>query len=243
MPARPMSRAAASKASLAAKAALILLAPAAIGGAILALPAIPTPHYDKPVLGQPEGQGQGQTTVRPVNLASLGDSLTLAARFPPVIELPPVTNPQDEGITPSGEGGLPAVRFLGAVAEPGRYVALLNIDGRQKFLGPGEIFRRVRVVDCNAAEVQIQIDNADGSAGPSQTIAVADREGPGWTTGGVSPSGEMPDPSPATGEQPVSMGGLPPGFVPPPGMSPQQVEQIRREFQARQDGSQRDGSQ
>lgn len=244
MSAAPLSRSSAKTASLVAKGALFLLVPAAMFGAYLALPPIKTPELEKPVLIDPRGT-QTPTTVRPVNYAAVGHVLTLAAEFPP--PPPPETGvPTVPGTTPTPNAGSgPNVRFLGAIAEPGRYVALLTIDGRQKFLAPGQSFSRVRVLDCTASEVQIQIENASGSPGPRQTIAVSEREGPGWTAGTAPPEIDPEMALMQAGQasfSPANGGGLPANFTPPAGMTPQQIEQMRREFQARRQ-EQGDGSQ
>lgn len=236
MPA-PLARSDAARTSLLAKVALCVVAPVAIGGAILGLKPIPTPHFEPPIL-EPEGGQTDGAAIRPVNYSAMTRVLTLAAEFPPP---PEVTIPDEDGTEPgptTSTPGLPVVRFLGAIAEPGRYVALLNIDGRQKFLGPGEMYAGVRVLECSASEVKVQFDSADGSQGASQAIAVAQREGPGWTTGTPTPiSTEQIEAGEASGEIPSAMPsfpGLPPGVTLPPGMSPQQVEQLRRDFEARQ---------
>jgi len=236
MPA-PLTRSSAARTSLLAKVALVVVAPVAVAGAIFGLKDIPTPHYDPPDL-TPGEHDTGGSTVRPVNYSTMTRVLRLAAEFPPPPEVPTTnsSDPDPGGVTTPSTPGLPIVRFLGAIAEPGRYVALLNIDGRQKFLGPGEMYARVRVVECTASQVRVQFDNPDGSTGGTQSIAVSERQGPGWTTG-TAATGDIPEFGDGSGEMPSvapTLPGMPPGFTLPPGMSPQQVETIRREFEARQ---------
>lgn len=247
MPSGTLSRSSAARASLAAKVALATLAPLAIAGAILGLKDIPNPNILPPDFTDP-ADNNNSPNLRPVNYSTMSRVLTLAGEFPPLEILPvPSANPGDgtgDGPPPSGPA-LPVVRFLGAIAEPGRYVALLNIDGRQKFLGPGDSFGTIHVLDCSATEVQIQIDNSDGTRGPTQAIAVSKRAGSPVTTG----TGPSAAPAPGTEEKPgdpaaqsvPNLPGLPPGFVPPPGTTPAQFEEIRRRAQAASragDGSQ-----
>lgn len=241
----PLTRSAAVKAALAAKIGLFVLAPCAVAGVILALPAIPTPHYDPPDLNPVVAGSQAGPAVRPVNHASIARVLNVAGAFPPPPAVPaPANGGSQRPVPPPASATGPEVRFLGAIVEPTRFVALLSIDGTQKFLGPGEMFRRVRVVDCSASEVMVEIEGVGGRAATRRTIAVATRDGPSWTEGTI--------PEPAA-ETPGGEPGIPPGMAPDwpnpanfptvPGFTPQQIEQMRREAEGRMRTLQGDGSQ
>lgn len=248
------SRSSARRTALLAQAGLAVFVLAGIPAAILALPAIPDPAVAPP---------DDLRDIRPVNasagaqtadLSAIGRGLTLAGAFPPPPETTPTipgpgTGPGGTTPTPGASSGGPAVRFLGAIAEPNQFVALLTIDDRQKFLRPGQSFvaasGTVTVVSCSATEVQIEVDSDGRGPADRRTLQVAARSGPAFTTPGESPVAST---GPATnlGASPEmsasSIPGMPPGFTPPPGMSPQQIEQIRRAAERAQrdagDGSQ-----
>lgn len=251
MTSAPITRAAASRIALAAKIGVVVLTGGGIAGAILALPDIATPTHEKPTLDLPGSTPRG-TTVAPVNFASVGRSLTLAAEFPPPPEIPdfdPDGGDVGPDFTPTPlTSGIPTVAFLGAVAEPNRYVALLKIDGRQKFLPPGGSFGGVRVVECTPSRVVVQVSNADGSVGERQTIELAERAGPAFAAsvlpGTPAVAGEAPSPDGAN-PQASPMPGLPPGMTPEmmQNLSPQQIEAVRRQFEAQRAGRPGDGSQ
>jgi hypothetical protein len=241
-----LSRSAAAKASLAAKGGLVV-AGLAVAGVVMSLPDIPTPHYDGVDPDPPASEGPA-ASVRPVNFSTMSRSLTLAGEFPPPEEVPDQVDP-DGGFEPAPPSapGTPDVKFLGAIAEPGRFVALLNINGKQKFLGPGESYGQVRVVECSATEVVVQFQDSSGTPGGRETIGVSERSGPGWTAAAPSPE---PDPNmvmsgeaPPDGAGMPGFPGMPPGFTPPDGMTPEQIQMMQREIEAARQMRGRDGSQ
>lgn len=228
MPART-SRAGAVRAALIAKAALVL-APAGVAAAIFGLPAIDEPTIEKPIFTTPD-QGAGQTGPR-VDLGGIGRRMTFVAQFP---EPEPIVLPDDPtGLDPGtseprpSTPGVPEIRFLGAIAEPDRYVALLRIDGRQKFLAPGDSYQSVRVVDVTPGEVRLEIDGAPAEAA-IQTIALAERTGPRWTEATPAPesTGGAGGGDGASGFAAPSIPNMPQSFTPPPGMSPEQIQRMR----------------
>jgi hypothetical protein len=239
-----LSRSAAAKASLAAKAGLVV-AGLAVAGVVVSLPDIPTPQYQGVDPGGPAAEGPA-AAVRPVNFSTMGRSLTLAGEFPPPAQDDPIEDPTgiEGGTEYTPTTGTPDVKFLGAIAEPGRFVALLNINGKQKFLGPGEMYGQVRVVECSATQVVVQfVDEGGGADGERQSIAVSERSGPGWTAAAPTVA---PDPNLMMGEEPVpapAMPGFPPGFTPPAGMTPEQIQQMSREIEAARQMRGGDGSQ
>ncbi|MEZ6233811.1 MAG: hypothetical protein R3B68_06440 [Phycisphaerales bacterium] len=232
MPART-SRAGAVKAALFAKAALVL-APAGVAAAIFALPAIKEPQLEVPEF--PTGETTAEAGPR-VDLGGIGRRMTFVAQFP---EPEPIVIEGENGggegpiiTTPPTTPGVPEIRFLGAIAEPNRYVALLRIDGRQKFLAPGDSYGSVSVVDVTPGEVRLEIDGAPAEAA-IQTIALAERSGPRWTEATPAPesTGAAGGGDGANGFAAPAMPNMPQGFTPPPGMSPEQIQRMR-EFERR----------
>lgn len=236
MPART-SRAGAVKAALFAKAALVL-APAGVAAAIFALPAIEEPELPTPDVRTPSTEDSGDNGPS-VDLGGIGRRMTFVAQFP---EPEQIEIGSDDG---SGEGpivtppptqpGVPEIRFLGAIAEPNRYVALLRIDGRQKFLAPGDSYGSVSVVDVTPGEVRLEIDGAPAEAA-TQTIALAERTGPRWTEAAPAPesTGAAGGGDGANGLAAPAMPNMPQGFTPPPGMTPEQIERMRNFERRRQ---------
>lgn len=148
----------------------------------------------------PGKQGPGKLArAGTIDAAAVDKRMHQLANYPTAPETP-TTGPEE---TPPE---LPAateesVKFLGALVEPTRRVALLKINDRQRLLGPGESEGDVSVVRVTDDHVDIMLKGST-----SQTLTKQARSGPTVNQVAASPS------APAMGAEPP-----PPSAPPLPG--------------------------
>jgi hypothetical protein len=171
------------------------IAVAGAGIAVFALPSISTvPTIDELLRADPADAPVAGAAVAPAERTVAVDTDGINGRFmqfanrprpidPPAEEPAPV--PDDQPPTP--ETPVDVARFLGVVREPGRDVALMSIDGSQRFMAVGDQIGNVKLLEVGDGWVRID------EGGLAKTLDKLKRSGPSITmigsdAGGINPT-------------------------------------------------------
>lgn len=122
----------------------------------------PLPHIDVPGVANRFGQ--------------LGNSPKPEPKPSPTEEPTAETPPTEE-----------SVRYLGSLSEPGRFLALLKVNDRQRLLAPGESFEAIRIVEVGADFAIVE-----DSRGPRR-LTKGERQSAAVTYTSASPLGAAPN--------------------------------------------------
>lgn len=138
---------------------------------------LPTPGT-KPLAASTEAKPQERIDVPALadRFSQLGNSPKPEVKASPTEETKPEVVPTEE-----------SVRFLGVLTEPGRRLALLKVNDRQRLLGPGEKFEALRVVEVGLDFAIIEDDH-----GPRR-LTKGERQGAAVTYTGAGSLGAAPN--------------------------------------------------
>lgn len=150
-----------------------------VAATALAAYALRTPQVgDQPPLTVPAPAGVKTGKTTPAPRAEHFDPAATASRFslvsnnfvpkPPAYEEPTETGGEKPPPGPADT----SIKFLGALIEPNRRVALIKVNERQHLMGPGDSLGDMTVVSVSDDSVEIRQGN-----GASETITKAARAG------------------------------------------------------------------
>ncbi|MEL7472353.1 MAG: hypothetical protein AAGK04_03480 [Planctomycetota bacterium] len=180
MPSTPHTQRDVARRAWLGRVAALVFASAGVGVAAVGLPGAelgPLATNPRPLPPPPE-------TSEPENASLPIDYDWLSERFDALATVTPPAAPEptpDEPVqpdepkqTPTRTTG-PPIAFLGSIIEPGRRVALLRIDGAQRFIREGETLNDVELLEVTPDSVRVRLASGE------RTVAKATRKGVGIT--------------------------------------------------------------
>lgn len=144
-------------------AAMCMCAIAVIAFAIPVITSVPTLDEVRPPPVAPPVQPSGESSPAQklaVNSSGISDRFMQFANRPVQAAPPDVTENPDE--TPAETPTTPeAPRFLGIIREPGRMLAMVRVNGKQKIMAEGEAVGTFKVVRIETGAITIEVDGVE----------------------------------------------------------------------------------